>query len=62
MISEMAELDPLLDDEAYVSRLFESADRPSPLSPHFFWLMRDCDLCVGEKSSLTGFPRLMWRR
>jgi hypothetical protein len=62
MISDMAKHDPLLDDEAYVSELFESAGRTSPLAPQFVWLMRDCDLCVGEKSSLTGFPRLMWRR
>ena len=62
MIMTLAKVDPSLDDDAYVRPLFESVGRPCPPDPEFFWLMRDCDLCVAEKSSRTAFSLLPWRR
>lgn len=52
----------LLDQEEFTRGWFESAGRPCPAAPDFFWMMHYCDLCVVEKSSRTAFPLLNWHR
>jgi hypothetical protein len=62
IIDELARLEALLEDPAYVHYWFEKARRTAPADPHFFWWLEDCDLCLAEATTRVGTRILAWYR
>ena len=52
---QIHQLDPLLDDRAFVAQLYEECPRDVPRRPKFSWAFRDLDLALLERTGRSAF-------